>query len=295
MKRNIPPLNAIKVFEEAARHSCFKSAADALFVTQSAVSKQIQLLESHLGTVLFTRQQSGVRLTEEGKQYYGSVRHSLDVLESASEPFLKGDDKDVLTFNALPSMTVTWLFPRVEQFCKRYPNLIFRMNSNDENKPWEDNGADITLLCSKRNDAQMLDSELLLSEELIIIASPEMMKKSPISSFSDLANHSLIGLINRDNIWTDLFKMHDLEIQNDWRYTFQHFYMVINATLNHLGVGLVPRFLCEGLLKSKKLVNPFGFSYETDYGLYIKIPAHKQRESKCLVFSDWIRREIEAK
>ena len=76
MATRLPPLNALRTFEAAARHLSFTKAADELFVTQAAVSHQIRTLEEHLGTVLFRRMKRSLMLTDEGQALLPAVREA---------------------------------------------------------------------------------------------------------------------------------------------------------------------------------------------------------------------------
>lgn len=104
MKRNIPPLNALRVFEVAAKTESFSKTAEMLFVTQSAVSKQIRLLEEHLGVILFKRQGGSVALSDEGNRYLDKISGALDSIESSSEEFYRIQEQEVLSVDLMPSM-----------------------------------------------------------------------------------------------------------------------------------------------------------------------------------------------
>lgn len=295
MKRILPPLNGLKVFDEAAKHRCFKHAADSLFVTQSAVSKQIQTLESHLGVSLFHRQSGGVHLTPEGKLYHEAVYRALDIIESASQRFLNSDGKEILTVNILPSMSVSWLCSRVEGFRKMYPHILLQIHSDDDPQIWEKKGTDISITSGRKSNQNSWDSELLFQEELAIIASPELIEEKPITSFVELTDCSLIGLSSRPGLWREILKQQGIEkTKNFSEYRFQHFYMVTSAVINNMGVGFAPKFLCNKLIEKKVLVNLLDYSFTSDYGYYLNIPNHKRDVNKVALFSKWVKNEIQA-
>jgi LysR family transcriptional regulator, glycine cleavage system transcriptional activator len=101
MARKLPPLNALRAFESAARHLSFTRAADELFVTQAAVSHQVKALEDYLGIPLFKRLNRALLLTDEGQHYFPDVRDALDQIANATRSLHKSDTSGVLTVSVL--------------------------------------------------------------------------------------------------------------------------------------------------------------------------------------------------
>ena len=117
----LPPLNALRVFEVAARHLSFKEAANELSITQAAVSHQIKSLEDYLGVQLFKRAGRGVQLTEAARACLPKLREGFDSLAAAVEMIhLRADETD-LQITAPPVFTARWLMPRLADFARRDP------------------------------------------------------------------------------------------------------------------------------------------------------------------------------
>ena len=112
MSRRVPPLNALKAFEAAARHLSFTKAAEELYVTQAAVSHQIKTLEEHLGLKLFLRKNRSLLLTEEGQGYFLDIKEIFTQLIDATEKLLARGAKGSLTVSLTPSFAIQWLIPR---------------------------------------------------------------------------------------------------------------------------------------------------------------------------------------
>ena len=113
MSRRLPPLNALRAFEAAARHLSFTRAADELFVTQAAISHQVKALEAHLGVQLFRRLNRGLMLTEQGQAYLPPVRRAFDLIQDATSRVMETDENGTLTVSVLPSFGARWLVARL--------------------------------------------------------------------------------------------------------------------------------------------------------------------------------------
>ncbi|WP_299011672.1 LysR family transcriptional regulator [uncultured Shewanella sp.] len=132
MFKDLPPLNALRAFESAARLLSFTLAGKELFVTHGAISKQIKLLEAYLGLPLFIRLHRQLVLTDEGQRYLPHVQTALQSLNNAtydlkSQPL----QTQTLSINVLPSLSINWLIPRIEEFKSQYPNLFVDLSIGD--------------------------------------------------------------------------------------------------------------------------------------------------------------------
>src|SRR5713101_1519263 len=127
MSRRLPPLNAVRAFEAAARYLSFSRAGEELHVTQGAVSRQIKALETYLGVPLFVRLARALELTEQGRRYLGSVREGFDRIEEATRRIVGQPDAGVLTVNVLPTLAMRWLIPRLPRFTAAHAGIEVRM------------------------------------------------------------------------------------------------------------------------------------------------------------------------
>lgn len=127
MSKRLPPLNALRVFDAAARHLSFTRAADELFVTQAAVSHQIKSLEDFLGLKLFRRRNRSLLLTEEGQSYFQDIKEIFSQLTEATRKLQARSAKGALTVSLLPSFAIQWLVPRLTSFNSAYPGIDVRI------------------------------------------------------------------------------------------------------------------------------------------------------------------------
>lgn len=131
MSKRLPPLNALRVFDAAARHLSFTRAAEELFVTQAAVSHQIKSLEDFLGLKLFRRRNRSLLLTEEGQSYFLDIKEIFSQLTEATRKLQARSAKGALTVSLLPSFAIHWLVPRLSSFNSAYPGIDVRIQAVD--------------------------------------------------------------------------------------------------------------------------------------------------------------------
>jgi LysR family transcriptional regulator, glycine cleavage system transcriptional activator len=129
MPTRLPPLNALRTFEAAARHLSFTKAADELFVTQAAVSHQIRTLEEHLGTALFRRMNRALMLTDEGQALLPAVREAFDLLSAGVRRVQDLCSGGALTISTTPSFAASWLVGRIARFQALHPDIELQLSA----------------------------------------------------------------------------------------------------------------------------------------------------------------------
>src|ERR687890_1375643 len=126
MLRRLPPLNALKAFETAARHESFTRAAEELCVTQGAVSHQVKALEGVLGVKLFNRERQRLVITEAGREYLAVVRDAFDRIALGTERLVQRQRSGVLTVSTSPDFAAKWLIHRLGRFLEAHPGIDLR-------------------------------------------------------------------------------------------------------------------------------------------------------------------------
>ena len=123
MLRRLPPLNALKAFEAAARHESFTRAAEELCVTQGAVSHQVKALEVELGIKLFNRERQRLIITEAGRDYLTVLRDAFDRMAVGTERLIQRQSAGVLTVSTSPDFAAKWLVYRLGRFAEAHPGI----------------------------------------------------------------------------------------------------------------------------------------------------------------------------
>src|SRR5690349_11702865 len=188
----LPPLNALRAFDAAARHLSFAEAAEELHVTPAAISHQIKALEDDLGVKLFRRLNRAVRLTDAGQACLPGLRDGFERIAEAVARARQGDSVGVLTVTSSPAVAAKWLVPRLERFRERHPGIDLRID------------ASMRMVDLAREDVHVglrygagkypgLHTEQLLRSQVFPVCAPALLKgKYPLRKPEDLRHHTLI-------------------------------------------------------------------------------------------------------
>ena len=302
----LPPLNALRVFEAAARHLSFKDAANELSITQAAVSHQIKSLEEYLGVQLFKRAGRGVQLTEAARACLPKLREVFDALAAAVETIHVRADETDLEITAPPVFTARWLMPRLADFARREPKVDVRVVASSK---MVDGGAlDATLLSSNfdlRADASGVEIHLgagdypgfradrLFGVSTVVVASPELgrqMKKP-----EDLAQHTLLhddamDLVAQGHAWEKWLETAGVKDKVDGTRGphFSSNILSLEAASQKLGVALALRPLIDADLASGRLCAPFDVELKPQSAYYLVCPEVIAERPAVVAFRNWL-------
>src|SRR5436190_4892534 len=176
MPRRLPPLNALKAFEAAARHESFTRAAEELCVTQGAVSHQVKSLESELGIKLFNRERQRLIITEAGREYLTVLRDALDRIAVGTERLVQRQTSGVLTVSTSPDFAAKWLVNRLGRFAEAHPSIDLRISATLHHVDFAREDVDLAV---RHGDGTWvgLDVVRLSSEQLFAVCSPNLLAR----------------------------------------------------------------------------------------------------------------------
>jgi len=300
--RGLPPLDLLRGFESAARHLSFTRAAGELFLTQSAISRQIQALEQFVGLALFERRHKALALTPAGEAYYRTVAPILDQLRDATRKLRESRTGHVLTVTTTVSFASLWLVPRLARFRREYPKVDVRISASQEVMDMEREGIDVAIRDCALNRAPA-GSQLLVSEHLAAVCSPDYLReakraKKPLAKPEDLRHHVLLNLHDANRRWPWLTWEAWLEAMAaddfapEGTLSFDQYDQVMQAAIHGQGVALGRMTLSTPLIRAKQLVALFGRQQRLARG-YHAVFAHDAAERpQARQFVDWIRAEL---
>jgi LysR family transcriptional regulator, glycine cleavage system transcriptional activator len=272
-RRALPPLNAVRAFEAAARHGSFKEAAAELGVTPGAVSRHVALLEDWLGPpALFRRLNRRVALTSTGAALLAETAPALDRLAGAAQRHRAQHGAAapaVLRVNALATFSLRWLLPRLGQFRARHAGIEVRLSTS--NDPVDSLREPYDVIIRGGPDAFYgFTSRLFLTERRLPVCSPALMADSPLQEVADLRRCTLLHTSTLPRVWPDWFAAAGATVEPASSLTFDHFYLTIQAALDGLGVAMGPTALIADDLAAGRLVAPFAVSLPTrNYHAYL--------------------------
>lgn len=311
MRRRIPSLSALQAFEAAGRLLSFSRAADELFVTQGAVSRQIRALEEELGTKLFERLARSVELTEAGRLYLREVQFVLDHIERATVKLGDRRNHTVLTINTLPSVASFWIMPRLAHFSQRHPEIGTHITTSLRPVDLHSGEADIAIrvgpLPGKQYDAlrPRIDLDMvtnwrgvhaspLFADVLVPVLSPSLLeRKGPIVRPEQVLDHPLIHTSTRRHAWPDWLRAHHLPVpQEDRPIEYGHFFMSLEAARNGQGIAIVPSVLLSASEKAG-LVAPIPAGPPSAGEYYLLMLSERAREAPIAAFRNWIEEQAQ--
>ena len=293
MARDLPPLNALRMFEAASRHLNFTKASEELFVTQGAVSRQIKLLEDNLQQPLFVRDGPKLDLTPAGERYRDVIREGLAIIRRGTADLRRMSASPVLTVSVLPSFATLWLVPRIAEFNAGHPELELRIASSYDAVDF-DRSPDVDVAVRLgRGDWPGVYTECLFSTDVFPVCSPRLLKRaSPFHDSAEILEYPLIYATEPFDEWDRWFAAAGLESpeqQPGTRYSDQQ--ALQQAAIEGQGIALARSLLVESDLRSGRLVRPIDTSIRSQLSYYFVCPAGKQDSENVRLFLEWLRRE----
>ncbi|MFP6839341.1 MAG: transcriptional regulator GcvA [Pseudohongiellaceae bacterium] len=240
MRHKLPPLNALRSFEAAARHKSFRQAAEELCVSHSAISHQVKLLENYLDTLLFTRQARSVELTRAGNAYYPILRQAFDQISEATTAVIAPFGPSTLTIQLYSTFAIRWLIPRLPSFQATYPDIQVRLQTSQSDVDFTQEDVELCVMIGKKENSS-LRYDYLFSSELFPVASPALVKgKNPIRSPKDLCKHTLLQVYPSARDWTDWLSANGLadSIDPDDGLQFDSYELSTTTAVQGQGIAL---------------------------------------------------------
>ena len=288
MPRRLPPLNAVKAFEAAARHLSFTRAAEELFVTQAAVSHQIKALEDYLGLKLFKRKNRALLLTEEGQSYFLDIKDIFSQIAESTERLLARSAIGSLTVSMSPSFAIQWLVPRLSKFSEKNPEIDVRIKAVDKEIDHLSDDVDVAIYYGEGHWPD-LRVDKLRNEVLIPVCSPTLINgPKPIEKPEDLKFHTLLHDMTRAD-WQMWFKQCGVSgINVNQGPIFSHSSLVLQAAAHGQGVALGYSVLAAPDIKAGRLVVPFQEVLVSSNAYYLVCPESQADLGKVAAFRNWM-------
>lgn len=287
MSKRLPPLNALRVFDAAARHLSFTRAADELFVTQAAVSHQIKSLEDFLGLKLFRRRNRSLLLTEEGQSYFQDIKEIFSQLTEATRKLQSRSAKGALTVSLLPSFAIQWLVPRLSSFNSAYPGIDVRIQAVDREVDKLADDVDVAIFYGRGNWPG-LRVEKLYAEYLLPVCSPLLLTgDKPIKIPEDLAKHTLLHDASRRD-WQTYTRQLGLNLNVQQGPIFSHSAMVLQAAIHGQGVALANNVMAQSEIEAGRLACPFNDVLVSKNAFYLVCHDSQAELGKIAAFRQWI-------
>jgi LysR family transcriptional regulator, glycine cleavage system transcriptional activator len=298
MSNRLPPLNALRVFEVAARHLNFTAAATELCVTSAAVSHQIRALEEHVGVTLFVRRSGALELTEAGAILLPEVREAFNRLHSAARGLRQHMATNTLNVSVPNSFAAKWLAPRLPSFHDLFPEIQVRVETSSELVDFARDDIDLAIRYGS-GDYPCLHTELLSKSHYFPVCSPAVASgPPPLLRPKDLERCELL----HDELppqlpttpvwrnWLDLASVTSVDADAGPRFNTSFF--TIEMAVAGMGVALGQDILVAGDLASGRLVRPFSPAIDVGLSYYVVCTTASRHRREIVAFRTWLRDEM---
>jgi LysR family transcriptional regulator, glycine cleavage system transcriptional activator len=294
LRRSLPPLNALRSFEAAARHQSFTRAADELCVTQGAVSHQVKALEAELGLKLFNRERRGLAITEAGRDYLAVVRDAFDSIALGTDRLLQRLHSGVITVSTSPDFAAKWLVGRLGRFAEAHPETELRVSATMHHVDFAREDVDLAIRHGA-GDWAGLDAVNLCFEELSPVCSPALLRsRRGIHNPEDVLQFPLLHLDDRTD-WSRWLEAAGASGEGLLHGPIlNHASMLIDAAIGGQGVALARTALAAADLINGRLVKPFQIALPLKNTYWIVCPKATSALPKIAAFRDWLLAEAAA-
>jgi LysR family transcriptional regulator, glycine cleavage system transcriptional activator len=291
MPRQLPPLNALKSFEAAARYESFTRAAEELCVTQAAVSQQVKALEAELGLKLFNRERQRLKITDAGRDYLMVIRDALDHIAAGTERLVQRQSAGTLTVSASPDFAAKWLVHRLARFSEAHPGIDLRISAAMRHVDFAREDVDLAVRHGD-GDWPGLHVTRLCSEHLFAICSPKLLTgRNRLREPSDILKWPLLRL-DEHKAWEKWFALAGVAAPETLQGpVLNQASMVIDAAIDGQGIALARTTLAAWDLINRRLVRPFDVSWRLAKTYWIVCPKATAKVTKISRFREWLLAE----
>ena len=297
LRRSLPPLNALRAFEAAARHLSLSLAANELNVTPAAISHQVRLLEDHIGLPVFERNGRGLALTDAGAAGLPDLREAFARLSAAMDAIGSLGETGTLSVSVAPSFAAKWLLPRLESFEREHPEIDVHVSVSMQLADFARDRIDVAIRYGASGYPEVF-FEKLLAETVMPVCSPDLLRGRVLRSPRDLLSLNLLHDDSPDNdpscpnweMWLRAAGVDDVEVDRGAR--FNQASLVIESAILGRGVALAKSTLAAADIEAGRLVRPIESERPVDFAYYFVAPRAKLNLPKVGYFRDWLRRQV---
>jgi LysR family transcriptional regulator, glycine cleavage system transcriptional activator len=290
MPHQLPPLNALRIFEVTARAGSYTEAAKELNLTHGAVSRQIQLLEQSLGQPLFRKEGQRMVATGHARAFAREISAAFDHISDASRRYGKNANSKVIRINAPATLAMRWLIPRLAEFRARHPATEVRISTAFSDDPVLKGSFDVAIRRAPGDQAQF-EVAPLFTETATVIANPQLLKGRALKKPSDLASAILLSTESRPGDWENWLNAAgcaDLRPMQILR--FDHFFVTLQAVIDGMGLGIGTFPTLSTDVSLGRLVTPFRQWQVRGSAYFVLVPRDSDKPKYLRDFLAWLHK-----
>ncbi|WP_433885779.1 LysR family transcriptional regulator [Pseudomonas vranovensis] len=293
MRQDLPPLNALRAFEATARLNSVSQAAEQLHVTHGAVSRQLKVLEEHLGVALFVKEGRGLKLTDAGVRLRDASSDAFERLRGACADISQIGSDAPFVLGCSGSLLARWFIPRLGRLKADLPELRLHLSAGEGDLDPRRPGLDALLVFAEPPWPADMQVHVLAQECIGPVLSPHFpgfsrLQQAPAEA---LLAQTLLQTTSRPQAWPSWAAQQGIDPQA-LRYgqDFEHLYYLLEAAVAGLGVAIAPQPLVADDLRAGRLAAPWGFC-ETQAALALWVP-RRAADGRAEQLAGWLRAEL---
>jgi LysR family glycine cleavage system transcriptional activator len=297
LRDDLPPPNSLVTFEAAARHLSFTAAAKELLVTQAAVSRQIRVLEDHLGIDLFRREHRALALTPGGERLFLSVSHGLGQIASVAADIRREKSSIDVTIASSVTFASYWLMSRIAQYRAHFPEVDIELVASARSRQLTGSNVDLAIRYGNGQWPGQRAHYLFDNAVFPVCAPAYLERHGPLATLVDLKTARLLQLAKYDRnwvTWANWFEAFDLG-EPPRGVEFDNYMVLIHAALRGEGVALCGGRLAEELMLRHDLARPIDSALRSDFTFFLVEPADRELSAPVRQFREWLLAEARKK
>lgn len=272
----------------AARYQSFRTAAEELFITASAVSHQIKSLEEELGEQLFDRNNRDISLTEKGKTLYEEASPLIEKLDEVVANYKKGASKSSVRISVQPFFASEFFVPRLSEFTARHPEIDIQVGTSDESSEKHPADADLSIRLFRAPPPNTL-SNLLFPLRMVPTGSPEFKKSLKVSKNKIVSEFPIIVHETHAKAWTQWAKASGIKLpENSKVIRLDSMIAVVRAAQRGIGAALVPVPIGELWFKEGSVVRLFKQEFVAKVSYYLVCNEDRADDETVSLLRQWI-------
>ncbi|MBA2962332.1 MULTISPECIES: LysR substrate-binding domain-containing protein [Ramlibacter] len=289
--RKLPPLNALRAFEAAARHMSFSKAARELEVTHGAISKQIAALEEWLGTAVFARPRAPLSLTGAGRTLLAAATPALDRISVAASYLQEHKETRALSVNAPATILIRWLIPRLSNFHRREPGVEVKLTTSAGPPNFE---TDHVVIRGGFRQPEAQVAVPFMTETIVPVCHPDLLEGGHLQGPGDLRHQTFLSYRNEPLPWAEWLALaQQPQLRPAQLLQFEQMYLAIQAAAEGLGVVLAPLSMVADDVITGKLCTPFGVELARKRQYFALIAPQWHGDPVVETFKQWLLKEGE--
>ena len=293
MSRDLPPLNALRAFEATARLNSVSQAAEQLNVTHGAVSRQIKVLEEHLGVSLFVKEGRGLKLTDAGIRLRDASSEAFDRLRNVCTELTQSHVDAPFVLGCSGSLLARWFIPRLGRLKADLPDLRLHLSAGEGDLDPRRSGLDAWLVFAEPPWPADMQVYELASERIGPVLSPHyahypQLYQAPASALLD---EPLLHTTSRPQAWPSWAQQQAIDAKAlNYGQGFEHLYYLLEAAVAGLGVAIAPEPLVAEDVRAGRLAAPWGFT-QTPAQLALWVPK-RATDGRARQLAQWLKAEL---